>query len=161
MLIGLKAEQGAEEMASSENRPSIASREAGGESVPSLLGRVGEDLATLLDAKLGLLKIEVEEDMRAYARGGAAIGVGSVIAGVGFGLLNVGIAFVVSVLFADTQLSQPMSYSLGFLITGAMYLLLGGGIIVVNKNRLARRGIVPEKSIEELQKDKQWLKKEL
>jgi hypothetical protein len=42
-----------------------------------------------------------------------------------------------------------------------MYLLLGGGIIVVNKNRLARRGIVPEKSIEELQKDKQWLKKEL
>jgi hypothetical protein len=148
-------------MASPENKPSIAGREAGGESLPGLLGRVGEDLATLLDAKLGLLKIEVEEDMRAYARGGAAIGVGSVIAAVGFGLLSIGIAFVVSALFADTQLSQPMKYSLGFLITGAIYLLLGGGVMVVNKKRLAGRGIVPEGSVEELQKDRQWLKKEL
>jgi hypothetical protein len=148
-------------MANSANRPSIAGREAGGESLPDLLGRVAEDLATLLDAKLGLLKIEVEEDVRAYVRGGAAIGVGSVIAGVGFALINVGIAFVVSALFADTQLSQPVKYSLGFLITGAIYVLFGGGVIVVNKNRMAGRGVVPEKSIEELQKDKQWLKREL
>ena len=148
-------------MASSENRPSIAGREAGGESLPGLLGRVGEDLATLLDAKLGLLKIEIAEDMRAYARGGAAIGVGTVITVVGFALVNVGIAFLTSTLLADTQLSQPMKYSLGFLITGAMYLLLGGGVIVVSRNRLGARGIVPEKSIEEFQKDKQWLKKQL
>jgi uncharacterized membrane protein YqjE len=145
-------------MASSESKPG---REGGGESLPGLLGRVGEDLATLLDAKLGLLKIEVEEDMRAYARGGAAIGVGSVIAAVGFALLNVGIAFLVSALFADSQLSQPVKYSLGFLITGAIYLILGGGIMVVNTKRLAGRGIMPERSIEELQKDKQWLKEEL
>jgi hypothetical protein len=148
-------------MASSENSPSIAGQQAGGESVPGLLGRVGEDLATLLDAKLGLLKIEVEEDMRAYARGGAAIGVGGVIAIVGFGLLNIGIAFIVSVLLADSQFSQPMKCALGFMITGAVYVILGGGIIVVNKNRLAGRGIVPEKSIEELKRDKRWLKKEL
>jgi hypothetical protein len=148
-------------MASSENRPSIADQEVGGESLPGLLGRVGEDLATLLDAKLGLLKIEVQEDLRAYARGGAAIGLGSVIAAVGFGLLNIGIAFIVSVLFADSPLSQPMKYALGFLITGAIYLILGGGVIIVNKNRLTGRGIVPEKSIEELKRDKRWLKKEL
>ena len=143
-------------MASSENRPSIAGRDA--ESLPGLLGRVGEDLATLLDAKLGLLKIEIEEDMRAYARGGAAIGVGSVITAVGFALLNIGIAFLASALFADTQLSQPIKYSLGFLMTGAMYLLIGGGVVIVNKNRLGGRAIVPEKSIEELKKDKEWLK---
>ena len=145
-------------MASSENRPSVARGEAGGENLPGLLGRVGEDLATFLDAKLGLLKIEIEEDIRAYARGGAGIGVGTLITVVGFALLNVGIAFLVAALFADTQLSQPMKYSLGFLMTGAMYLLFGGVVIVVSKNRLAGRAIVPEKSIEELKKDKQWLK---
>ena len=42
-------------MANSENKASIAGRAAGGETLPGLLGRVGEDLATLLDAKLGLL----------------------------------------------------------------------------------------------------------
>ena len=148
-------------MAKSENKASIAGRPADDESLPGLLGRVGEDLATLLDAKLGLLKIEIEEDIRACARGGVAIGVGSVIAAVGFALLNVGIGFVISALFEQTQLSPPMKYALGFLITGAIYLLLGGGIILLNKKRLARRRIVPERSIAELQKDKQWLKKEL
>jgi hypothetical protein len=148
-------------MASSENKPSIAGRESSADSLPGLLGRVGEDLATLLDAKLSLLKIVVAEDVRAYARGGAAIGVGSVIAVVGFGLLNIGIALLVAALLAETQLSQPMRYSLGFLITGALYLVLGGAVMVVSKKRLTRRGIVPEKSMEELQKDKQWLKKEL
>jgi hypothetical protein len=52
-----------------------------------------------------------------------------------------------------------MKYALGFLITGVIYLLLGGGVIVLNKKRLAGRGIVPERSMAELQKDKQWLKK--
>jgi hypothetical protein len=117
-------------MANSESKASIADRQAGGESLPGLLGRVGEDLATLLDAKFSLLKIEIEEDIRAYARGGVAIGVGSVIAAVGFALLNVGIGFLISALFENTQLSQPMKYALGFLITGAIYLLLGGGVIL-------------------------------
>ena len=148
-------------MAKSENKASIAGRQGDDESLPGLLGRVGEDLATLLDAKLGLLKIEIEEDIRACARGGVAIGVGSVIAAVGFGLLNVGIGFVISALFEKTQLSPPMKYALGFLMTGVIYLLLGGEIILLNKKRLARRRIMPERSIAELQKDKQWLKKEL
>jgi hypothetical protein len=66
-------------MGNSENTASLAGRAADGESLPGLLGRVGEDLATLLDAKLGLLKIEIAEDIRAYARGGVAIGAGTVI----------------------------------------------------------------------------------
>jgi hypothetical protein len=89
------------------------------------------------------------------------MGVGSVIVAVGFVLLNVGIGFLVSALFEGTQLSQPVKYSLGFIITGALYLLLGGGVIIMYKTRLAGRGIVPERSIAELQKDKQWLKKDL
>jgi hypothetical protein len=148
-------------MANSESKGSIAGRQAGSESLPGLLGRVGEDLTTLLDAKFNLLKIEIEEDVRAYARDGVAIGAGSVIAAVGFALLNVGTGFLISALFENTQLRQPMKYALGFLITGAIYLLLGGGLIVLSKKRLAGRGIVPERSIAELQKDKQWLKKEL
>ena len=114
-------------MANSEIKGSIAGRQAGSESLPGLLGRVGEDLTTLLDAKFNLLKIEIEEDVRAYARDGVAIGVGSVIAAVGFALLNVGIGCLISALFENTQLRQPMKYALGFLITGAIYLLLAAG----------------------------------
>jgi putative superfamily III holin-X len=148
-------------MADSANNPPIPAREAGGEGLSTLLGRMGEDLTSLLEAKLGLLKIEIAEDIRAYARGVAGIGVGGAIVAVGFVLLNVGIGFLVSALLEGTQLSQPMKYSLGFIITGVFYLLLGGGVFIVYKTRLAGRGIAPERSIAELQKDKQWLKKDL
>ena len=120
--------------------------------MPGLLSRVGEDLATLLDAKLGLLKIEIEEDMRATRAAASAIGVGSVVAAVGFALLNVGIVFLAAALLSDASAQSTDEISLGFLMTGAMYLLLGGAVIIVNKKRLAGRAIVPETSIKELKK---------
>jgi len=145
----------------SHNKAPIAGRDAESEGLPGLLGRGGEDLATLMEAKLSLLKIEIEEDIRAYARGGVVLGASGVIAVVGFALLNMGIGFFISALFENTRLSEPMKYALGFLITVASYLVLGGGIILRNRKRLAERGIVPERSVAELQKDKEWLKKEL
>ena len=54
-----------------------------------------------------------------------------------------------------------MKYALGFLIAGAIYLFLGGVVVVLNKKRLAGRAIVPERSMAELRKDKQWLKRDL
>ena len=130
------------------------------ESLPALFGRLGDDVVTLLDTKLSLLKVELKEDAAVYGRGGAMIGVGAVIAAVGFALLNVAVAFLVSMLMPDTW-SEPARYALGFVITGALYLIIGGIVIVVMKNRLAQRNIVPNRSVEELRKDKQWLKKEM
>jgi uncharacterized membrane protein YqjE len=129
------------------------------ESLPALFGRLGDDVMQLLDTKLSLLKVEVKEDADAYIRGGVMIGIGGVIAAVGFALLNVAIAFGVSTLFANTALSQPAKYALGFVITGVVYLVIGAIIIVMMKNRLAKRDPVPNRSVDELRKDKQWLTK--
>ena len=129
------------------------------ESLPALFGRLGDDVVELLDTKLSLLKVEVKEDADAYIRGGVLIGIGGVIAAVGFALFNVAIAFGVSTLFANTNLSQPAKYALGFVITGAVYLVIGAIIVVMMKNRLAKHNPVPNRSVDELRKDKQWLTK--
>jgi uncharacterized membrane protein YqjE len=131
------------------------------ESLPALFGRLGEDVMELLDTKLSLLKVEIKEDANAYIRGGTWIGVGAVIAAIGFALLTVAIGFGVSTLFADTNLSQPAKYALGFIITSVVYLVIGGIIILMMKSRLAKRDLVPNRTVEELRKDKQWLKKEI
>lgn len=131
------------------------------EKLPSLFGRLGDDVTKLLDTKLSLLKVEIKEDVNAYIRGGVLIAGGGVVAAIGFALLNVAVAFFVSTLFANTGLSQPAKYALGFVITGALYLIVGGVLVVMMKNRLAAQGIVPERTVEELQKDKEWLKEEL
>ncbi|MBA3495112.1 MAG: phage holin family protein [Gammaproteobacteria bacterium] len=128
--------------------------------MPSLIGRLGQDIVTLLDTKLGLLKLEIKEDVNAYVRGRVSIGVGGIIAAVGFLLLNVAIAFLVSALFEKTLLSQPVKYALGFLITGMISLIIGAAVIIRARDRLAKRSLVPERSIEELEKDKRWLKRE-
>lgn len=131
------------------------------ESLPSLVGRLGEDVMQLFDTKLSLLKVEIKEEVNAYARGGVAIAMGGIIAAVGFALLNVAIAFGVSTLFAETNLSQSTRYALGFVITGVFYLLIGGVIVMITKNRLAKQDLIPNRTVQELRKDKQWLKNEL
>lgn len=131
-----------------------------GETLPELVGRLGEDIITLLDTKLNLLKVEIKEDASVYTRYGAIMVVGGVIAAAGFALFNVAIAFFISTLFQDTTLSQPVKYALGFVIISSVYLIIGGAIIIIAKNRMAKQTPVPDKSLQELEKDKQWLKRD-
>jgi uncharacterized membrane protein YqjE len=136
-------------------------RRSDNESLPNLVSRLGDDVMELFKSQLELFKVEVKEEVNAYTRGIAMIAVGAVIATVGFALLNVAIAFAVSTLFAQAAFSQPASYALGFVVTGAFYVLVGGIIVLLMKNRLARQNLVPERTVQELRKDKEWLKNEL
>jgi uncharacterized membrane protein YqjE len=129
------------------------------ENLPALFGRLGDDVMKLLDTKLTLLQVEVKEDANLYVHGAVVMGVGGVIAAVGFALLNIAVAFFVSKAFAFPD--PRLNYAMGFVVTGAVYLLIGGGIVMVMKKRLAKRELVPRRSVEELRKDKQWLTKEI
>jgi uncharacterized membrane protein YqjE len=131
------------------------------ESLPSLVGRLGDDVMQLFDTKMSLLKVELKEEANEYARSGIMLGVGGIIAAIGFALLNVALAFGISTLFADTDLSQPARYAIGFVTAGILYLIVGAIIITAMKNRLAKQNLVPDRTVEELRKDKQWLKNEI
>jgi uncharacterized membrane protein YqjE len=146
-------------LARSEEAAVVARNDS--EGLPTLLSRLGDDVMQLVNSQLALFKVEIKEEASAYARGAAMIGVGAVIATIGFALLNVAIAFGVSTLFASANFSQPASYALGFVATGVFYLLVGAIVVLVMKNRLAKQKLVPPMTVQELRKDKQWLKSEL
>jgi uncharacterized membrane protein YqjE len=133
----------------------------GMDTLPNLLSRLGDDVMHLLNSQLALFKVELKEEARTYTRAVAAIAVGAVIATIGFGLINVAIAFAISTLFASANLSQPATYALGFVITGVVYLIIGGIVVLAMKSRLAKQEIMPPMTVQELRKDKQWLKSEL
>ncbi len=128
------------------------------EGLPALFGRLGDDVMTLVDTKLGLLKVELKEDAAVY---GSAIGgmfAGALVAAVGLALALVAVAFFVSTFFSfDTEAAN---YAMGFIITGALFIIIGAVLIYLMKNRLAARSPVPNRSVEEIRKDKQWLKNE-
>lgn len=131
------------------------------ESLPSLFSRLGDDVMQLFDTKMSLLKVEIKEEATEYARDGVMIGAGGIIAAVGFALLNVALAFGISTLFANTELSQAAKYAIGFLSAGVLYLIIGSIIMMTMKKRLAKQSLVPDRTVAELRKDKQWLKNEL
>jgi len=139
----------------------VMSQETDNESLPSLFSRLGDDVMQLFDTKMSLLKVELKEEANTYARGGAMIAVGGVIAAIGFALLNVALAFGISVLLVNVDISQPARYAIGFVTAGVLYLIVGAIIVSTMKNRLARQSLVPDRTVEELRKDKQWLKNEI
>jgi len=141
--------------------PLATTTPAENESLPNLISRLGEDIMQLVNSQLALLKVEIREEANAYARGAAMIAFGAAVAAIGFALLNVAIAFAVSTLFAKANFSQPASYALGFLATGGFYLIVGAIVVLVMKNRLAKQNLVPKRTVQELRKDKEWLKNEL
>ena len=128
------------------------------ENLPSLFGRLSDDVTKLLDLRIDLLKVEIKEEVNAYIRGVLTIMIGVVVAAVGLALANVALAFFVSTLFAYSDLSQPAKYGLGFILTGTVYLLIGIVSVVVSKNRLARQGLVPKQSVKEFEKDTELVK---
>jgi len=131
------------------------------ENLPALFSRLGDDVMQLVDTKLSLLKVELKEETNRYFRNAILMAFGAIIAAVGFGLVNVAVAFGVSAIFAAANLSQQASFALGFVITGVLYLVIGSIMVITIKNRLARQDPLPDRTVEELRKDKQWLKKEL
>ena len=131
------------------------------ESLPSLFSRLGDDVMQLFDTKMSLLKVELKEEANNYARGGAMIAVGGVIAAIGFALLNVALAFGIATLLSNIDIGQPAKYAIGFVTVGVLYLIVGAIIVTTMKNRLAKQNLVPDRTVAELRKDKQWLKNEL
>jgi uncharacterized membrane protein YqjE len=131
------------------------------ENLPVLLTRLGDDVTQLFDTKMRLLKVEVKEDVNAFLRAGVGIGVASMVALIGFALASVAGALGISILLENANLSQAGRYSLGFVIMGAAYLLVGTIVALIMKGRLSKQSLVPNRTVDEFRKDKEWLKKEL
>ena len=131
------------------------------ESLPALFAKMADEITQLFDTKLALLRVEIKEEVSTYTRGAIVILIGGVGVVVGFALLNVAIAFLVSTIFEGSNFSQPVRYALGFIITSLVYLIGGGVVIVITKSRLARMGIVPKRTVAELERDKEWLQSEV
>lgn len=131
------------------------------DNLPVLLTRLGDDVMQLFDTKISLLKIEVQEDVNAFLRAGIGIAVAAIVALIGFGLASVAGALGISILLTNTDLSQTGRYALSFVIVGVLYLIVGTIIALVMKGRLSKQSLVPNRTVDEFRKDKEWLKKEI
>lgn len=130
------------------------------EELPSLVSELGSDIAELFDAKVGLLKLEVKEDMVAYLLGAASIAGSIVIATIGIVFASLAAVFALSNFFPSYGINATLSLALGFVIVGAVWIIIGLIAARVFSKRLAQRELAPE-TVEELRKDKRWIQNEV
>jgi len=131
------------------------------ENLPVLLTRLGDDVVQLFDTKVSLLKVEVQEEVNTFLRAGIVIAIAAMVALIGFALASVALAFGISTQLTNTTLTMPARYALSFVSVGVVYLIGGTITALVMKGRLSRQSLLPNRSVDEFRKDKEWLKKEL
>lgn len=102
----------------------------------ALLARLGDDVVRFVDGKLGLIKLDVEEQIRGYAGGLATRALAAIVAVVGSTLMAVGLAFAVAALFPGS-LDPLLARAVAFALVGAV---AGGAGMLVLRRDGRRRG---------------------
>jgi uncharacterized membrane protein YqjE len=100
------------------------------------IGRVSEDVVKLVEDHARLFKAEIKEEASAYLRDGLILGMGGILATVGFALLS-------------SRLPKG---------AGIVYMLIGGVTVLVMKNRIVKRRLIPSEITEEIRRDRRWLR---
>ena len=129
--------------------------------IPGLITNLGDELTRLFDAKAGLLKLEIKEEIATYILNGALVAGGAALAGIGFLFGSLAIVFGISSIFLRDGFGPGASYGISFVIVGAIYFVIGLISALVFSKRLSEHDPTPERTIQELRKDKEWLKQEL
>jgi len=127
-----------------------------GDSIAELLKELRDESVTLMRQELALARTEIGEKASKAARNTAYTGVGAV-------LLYAGAFFILSAVAVGLALllnrwgMAPHGWWLGPLIVGGIVAAIGGSLTSKGIATLKEQSLVPEKTVETLKEDKQWL----
>jgi MFS family permease len=132
----------------------------GGESIAELLKALRDESATLMRQELALARTEISEKAAKAGRNAAYTGAGAVLAYAGaffvLSALAVAMALLINRMGAD-----PHGWWLGPLLVGAIVGIVGAVLTSKGIRTLKEQSLVPEKTVQTLREDKQWLQEKV
>jgi len=120
----------------------------------SMIQKLTADLGTMISLKIDLLKTEVREAVTGYAKDGIMLGAAAVMGVFAFLFLNFVLMFLFAKLF---PVDAPLNYALGAGVVTLLYGIGAGVLFMMARKRMAKRSIVPERSVADIKRDKQWI----
>jgi Putative Actinobacterial Holin-X, holin superfamily III len=120
-------------------------------SLAQLLSGIVTDAKELMRQELALAKHEIREDLRKAKAAVLSLGLGIGVAAIG-GLLL--ILMLVHLLQALTGLPLWACYG----IVGGLFLIVGGVLLLLAKQTIARIDVVPPQTVETMKENVQWIK---
>jgi hypothetical protein len=118
-------------------------------SIGDLISGVADDFARLVRQQFELAKVEVKEQAVAAGRASAALGVAAVAGLMVLVLASFGLVYA---------LAEIMPPGWAALIVAGIWALIGAVAFAVGRQRLRSVNVVPEKSVETVKEDMQWLR---
>jgi hypothetical protein len=132
------------------NNPSYTSEP----SLTELLTGLVNDATALLRQEVALAKHEVRVELRDIMRAVMSLGIGVGLAAIGGWLL---ILMLVHLLHALTALPLWACYG----IVGGLFAVVGGVLLVLGKQKMARLHVVPQHTVETMRENVQWIKQQV
>lgn len=133
---------------------------ADGTGITGLIKDLRDESIHLLRQEVNLAKTEIQEKTNFFARQGGKLAMGLVVLAIGgLGLLSA-LSFLLGALidhFAGDALNASAANGLGFLIIGTIAAIIGYTMYASGKKKLAEESLTPERTLQSLKDDKQWL----
>ena len=126
-------------------------------SLAALLKELRDEGLTLARQEIALAKTEMSEKASKAAKNAVAIAVGGAVAYLGAIILLMGVTVIVYFLLDRLGVPNWLAGLLSFLIVGGGTALVGYLMIQKGLAALKNESMVPEKTVESLKEDKQWL----
>ena len=129
-------------------------------SIADLFRELSSEGRTLVRQEVELAKAEMAEKARVYAKGTASIAVGGGILLVAALAIGTAVTYGLIVLF-DLFLPFEIAVWLAPLVLGAVLAMVGMSMIRKGKDAMAEEGLAPQRTIETLREDKDWVKRKV
>ena len=129
-------------------------------SIGDLIKDLRDETTTLVQQELALAKTEISEKASQAAKNSAYVGVGAVLCYLGLFFALTALAVVLA-LALDAMGLDDHGYWLGPLIVGAIVGIVGWSYTQKGLKTLKHQSLTPDKTVQSLQEDKQWLQEKV
>ena len=137
--------------------PDDRAGEARDRSIGSLLKELRDETTTLFRQEIALAKTEMSEKASAAGKNAASIGVGAAILMAGALVLLLGVSALLYWILVKMGVSHYVAGWLAPMIVGGVTAAIGYSFVQKGVTALKRITPVPEKTVESIKEDKQWL----
>ncbi|HEV2294352.1 MAG TPA: phage holin family protein [Tepidisphaeraceae bacterium] len=126
-------------------------------SITDLLKELRDESSALLRQEVALAKTEMAEKASAYGKNAASVATGATVAYAGALFILIAVTIGLGMILDRFTALDEHAWWLAPLIVGGIVAIIGYAMIQKGVSTLKRQSPVPEKTIQSLQEDKQWL----
>ena len=131
------------------------------QSVGSLLKQLRDESTTLIRDEIALAKTEMREKAAVYGRNIVGLIAGALIGYAALVVILLAVGSLITEGMIRADMDPAMAHFLGLTIVGVVVAIVSIILVSTAIKRLRNEGLVPERTVETLRNDKEWVKQQI